>query len=79
MNTTKEYDFVLRFRLPKDMTKPEQLLSLLQEKCSDATIGIGKKGFISLDFTRSAQSFEQAVLSATQDVRKTIIGAVLVD
>ena len=75
-----EYDFVLRFSLPEPSQDPQQFLSSLEQQgCSDATVGLGKLGFIALDFTRSAPSFEKATSKATSDVLRAIPSATLVD
>jgi predicted DNA-binding transcriptional regulator AlpA len=76
----KEYEFALRFRLPDPETDPESLLGvLLAAGCDDATVGIGKKGRIALDFTRSAASARDAMESAIRDVQHAIPGTTLIE
>jgi hypothetical protein len=75
-----EYEFALRFRLPDSETDPESLLGVfLAAGCDDATVGIGKKGRIALDFTRSAASARDAMESAIRDVQHAIPGATLIE
>src|SRR6185437_4879077 len=77
--TMADYTFVLTFSLPDQEADPEAYLDALYEAgCDDASVGIGRLGMIGLDFTRQAQSAEQAVRSATEAVRKAIPGAELV-
>lgn len=75
-----EYSFRLKFQLRTPDEEPDQHLSRLNEEgCNDATVGIGKKGFIGLIFTREAESAQTAVLSAVADARRAIPGAVLIE
>jgi len=77
--TMADYTFVLTFSLPDQEADPEAYLDALYEAgCDDASVGIGRLGMIGLDFTRQAQSAEQAVRSAIEAVRKAIPGAELV-
>jgi len=74
------WDFVLTFRLPEGGEEPSAWLdALFAAACDDATIGIGKRGFIALDFTRGGGSAEQAVHSAIAAVDGAIPGAVLTE
>ena len=76
----RDYDFTLTFRLPQPDADPEQCLqALLEAGCDDATIGIGQRGRIALDFTRRAGSALAAIASALQAVRQAIPGAELVE
>lgn len=68
-----DYDFTLKFALPGNEMDPEQFVQKLYEGgCDDALIGIGKKGRIALNFTRTAKSSQEAVLSALRDVKDSI-------
>ena len=51
----------------------------MKEGCDDALIGIGKPGRIALDFTREANSAEEAVLSALDDVKRAIPDATFIE
>ena len=46
--------------------------------CDDATIGIGLRGRIALDFAREADTAREAIVSAAHAVRQAIPGAQLV-
>jgi len=75
-----EYDFTLRFALPRrDSNAARYLGRLKAEGCDDATLGIGRKGYIALNFSRKASTPEEAVLSALASVFKAIPGARLVE
>lgn len=75
-----EYEFVLRFQLPESEAQAEQYLDVLYEAgCDDATIGVGLPGYIGLDFCREADSAEQAVISAVNDVKRAIPDAKLTE
>ncbi len=73
------YQFMLNFALPSNVSDPSDCLDALYEAgCDDAVIGVGRHGMIGLDFDRDADSAEAALRSAIQDVGKAIPGAVLV-
>lgn len=75
-----DYEFTLKFRLPDADTDPAQFLEALAEAgCDDATVGIGQRGRIALDFTREARSAPEALASAMRMVRRAIPGAELVE
>jgi hypothetical protein len=76
----REYDFILKFRLPETDADPEGFVDALAEAgCDDATIGIGQRGRIALNFTREARSALDAVHSAVRDVQRAIPGVQLVE
>ena len=76
----KEYDFILKFSLPDANKDPSDFIDALAEAgCDDATIGIGKKGRIALDFCRESNSAEEALKTAIEDVKSAIPGAVLIE
>jgi hypothetical protein len=69
----REYEFTLKFKLPDSNTDSEIYIDRLYESgCNDALIGIGKKGYLALDFIRESSSAYEAIFSAIQDVRKVI-------
>jgi len=75
-----EYEFTLKFRLPDANADPEQFIAALAEAgCDDATIGIGQRGRIALDFSREAKSALAAISSAMRAVRRAIPGTELVE
>lgn len=76
----KEYDFTLKFTLRNSDIDPDIYVEKLYESgCDDALIGIGKKGYISLNFTRESTSAVEAISNAVSDVRKVIPQACLIE
>ncbi len=77
MNT---YDFTLTFALSENSSNPENYLDALFEAgCDDALAGTGMPGSISLDFSRTAKSVENAIRQAVRDVQKAIPESELID
>ncbi|MDP1544748.1 MAG: hypothetical protein Q8L87_01910 [Anaerolineales bacterium] len=75
-----EYQFTLKFSIKSPATGIDAITEALgHEGCTDALLGIGQAGFISLDFTREALSAAEAVKSAIADVKRAIPEAQLVD
>ena len=75
-----EYEFTLKFRLPDANAAPEQFIdALVDAGCDDATVGIGQRGRIALDFSRDATNAQEAIVSAVQAVKSAIPGAELVE
>jgi hypothetical protein len=73
-----DYTFTLNFTLPRREDRPDQYLDALYEAgCDDAVVGVGQYGMVGLDFTRAANSAEDAIGSAIENVRTAIPGAVL--
>ena len=76
----EQYDFTLKFALGQQGADPESYIeNLMNEGCDDALIGIGSPGRIALDFTREADSAEQAVMSALSDVKRAIPDATFIE
>jgi hypothetical protein len=76
----QEYEFTLKFKLPDSNTDSEIYIDQLYESgCDDALIGIGKKGYLALDFIRESSSAYEAMSSAIKDVRKVIPQANIVE
>jgi hypothetical protein len=74
-----EYDFELKFQLADQEAAEEYLDALFEAGCDDAVVGVGKQGFIGLDFSREAPTALGAVSSAIRDVRAAIPHARLVE
>jgi len=75
-----DYEFTLKFRLPESGKNPEEYIAALADAgCDDALVGVGRPGRIALDFTRTATSATDAIVSALKDVRKAIPKAELVE
>lgn len=73
------YVFMLNFNLPAGDADPARFVDALFEAgCDDATVGVGCRGMIGLDFTREADSAEKALQSAVRAVQRAIPGAILV-
>ncbi|MDJ0705944.1 MAG: DNA-binding protein [Leptolyngbyaceae cyanobacterium MO_188.B28] len=76
----KEYDFTLKFNLQNSQSDPNYYVETLYEAgCDDALIGVGKRGYISLNFIREASSAYEAISSAIFDVKRAIPEANLVE
>ncbi|MDJ0904003.1 MAG: DNA-binding protein [Xenococcus sp. MO_188.B8] len=75
----KEYDFALMFRLNQSDANPEIYLDpLYQAGCDDALPGIGKPGYLSLDFIRESSSAFEAISSAIDNVKSVLSEAELI-
>jgi len=75
-----DYEFTLKFSLADADGRPDRHIEALAAAgCEDALIGVGQRGRIALDFTRSAKSAMAAISSALRDVRKAIPDAALVE
>jgi hypothetical protein len=75
-----EYDFKLNFKVPAHGPSADELVERLGATgCDDALVGIGKPGRIALDFSREADSAQEAIVSALTDVKKAIPGAKLIE
>jgi predicted DNA-binding transcriptional regulator AlpA len=80
MKKNDVFKFTLIFRLSQDAPKTEQMLDALFEAgCDDALVGLGRTGYIALDFEREAKNAESAVDSAIHNVAAAIPGAILVE
>lgn len=77
MNATqiceREHDFALILSGVYELTT-EVENALFEAGCDDATLSI-QYGFLYMEFSRTARSLKDAILSAIQDVRKAGIGA----
>lgn len=76
----KDYDFTLKFNLQDPQNDPSDYIERLYAGgCDDALIGVGKKGYISLNFIREASSAYEAISSAITDVKTVIPSATLIE
>lgn len=74
------YEFTLAFALPSASADPASFLDALFEAgCDDATVGVGRRGSIALDFSREARSAEKAIRTAVASVQRAIPGAQLLE
>ena len=76
-----EYAFTLKYKLPADVAAPEEelMLRLGDAGCTDALVGMGLPGYVSLEFDREASSAMDAMLSALKEVKMALPHAELVE
>ncbi len=75
-----EYDFTLKFSLRNSQADPDDYVEKLYAGgCDDALIGVGKKGYLSLNFIREASSAHEAISSAITDVKRVLPYAALIE
>ncbi|MBX9934657.1 DNA-binding protein [Methylorubrum populi] len=75
-----EYRFTLKYRLSSEDRDAEALVERLGEAgCTDALVGVGIAGRLALDFTREADSAQDAIRSALADVKEAIPTASLIE
>lgn len=75
-----EYEFTLKFSLPDTGEDADKYIDALAAAgCDDALIGVGQRGRIALDFTRTARSAFEAISTAFRDVRRAIPKSALVE
>ncbi len=74
-----EYDFALIFKLSQPDINAEVFIDQLYVAgCHDALLGVGKKGYLSLDFIRESSSAFEAVNSAISNVKSVLTDAKLI-
>lgn len=74
-----QYQFTLRFKLSASDADHDAIVELLGAAgCTDALVGIGAAGCVSLEFCREAPSATEAIRAATADVNAAVPGARLV-
>ncbi|MYM69560.1 hypothetical protein GTP45_22340 [Pseudoduganella sp. FT55W] len=75
-----EFAFTLRYRLDERDCNYEELAERLAgSNCADALAGVGRSGYLALDFLRKAESAGAALSRAIADVACAIPSAELVD
>lgn len=75
-----EYQFSLTFTLKDPQADPETFVDALFEAgCDDAMPGIGKLGYLALEFIREAPNALESVTSAIADAKKAIPNATLIE
>lgn len=75
-----EYIFTLKYQLSEQDSDPDALVERLGEAgCDDALVGVGQAGRLALEFSREADSAEEAVHLALADVKKAIPSARLIE
>lgn len=73
-----EYEFQLDFKLGADEDANNYLDTLYEAGCDDAVLGVGKKGYIRLEFTRDSLNAVDALTSAIKNVYEAIPSAILI-
>lgn len=75
-----EYEFELRFKLPKETGETSEVIERLGESgCDDALVGVGQPGRAALRFIREAGSAREAMVSALRNVKSAIPTAELIE
>lgn len=72
----REFDFALVLAGVPDLTDPV-MNALFDAGCDDATFSL-RYGLVFAEFSRSAKSFEDAVLGAIHDIRAADVGAEII-
>ncbi len=75
-----EYNFTLKYQLGESDRDIDSVVERLGEAgCDDALVGLGQPGRLALEFTREADSAEDAMFSALADVRSAAPSAKLIE
>jgi hypothetical protein len=75
-----EFSFKLNYQLSSDDANPDEVVERLGHAgCTDALVGIGKPGRLTIEFTRAAPNRDAAVASAQYDVKCAIPTATLIE
>ncbi len=75
-----EYVFTLKYQLSDYDCDVDELVERLGAAgCDDALVGLGQPGRIALEFTREAESAEEALVSALANVKTAIPSAKLIE
>jgi len=74
------YEFKLVYKLPSSQANIDHVMQRLgAAHCTDALVGLGWMGHISLEFMREAGSARKALQSAMSDVKRALPEAVLIE
>lgn len=75
----KEYDLTLIFKVDQlNINSQDYRDRLYEAGCDDAILGIGKSGYLSLNFIRESNSAFKAIKTACEDVRSVLVEAELI-
>lgn len=75
-----EFEFKLTYKLPDNEFDEDQVMARLSaEDCTDALVGLGLPGQLSLEFVREASTAEEASMSAITDVKRALPNATLIE
>ncbi|MGK7898382.1 MAG: DNA-binding protein, partial [Xenococcus sp. (in: cyanobacteria)] len=72
-----KYDFALIFKLADEIDSEIYLDAIYEAGCNDASVCMGKIGWMELDFIRCSHSASEAIESAIADVNRAVPNAVL--
>jgi hypothetical protein len=75
----KDYTFVLKYRLPPGIAGEVAVEALGASGCTDALVGIGIAGRLTLEFDRAAKNARSAITSANDDVGHALPQAELIE
>lgn len=73
------YNFELTLKLNQGETGDIYLDALYDAGCDDALVGVGRKGYIGIEFSRDAESAYAAITSALRNMRQAIPHARLIE
>lgn len=74
-----EFEFTLRFQLSEAVTDDEALERLGAAGCTDALVGTGVAGKLSLMYCREAENAQQAIRDALAEVTQALPDAELIE
>lgn len=75
-----EFVFTLKYQLSDhDWNQDELVESLGAAGCDDALVGVGQPGRLALEFSREADSAEEAIRTALADVKNAVPSARLIE
>ena len=75
-----QYEFKLSFKIAASEGDHDQIMMKLADAdCTDALVGLGVGGHVSLEFIREANSALEAMLQAIEDVRQALPSAQLIE
>jgi len=76
----KEYNFTLKYRLAADDADHDAIVERLGEAgCTDVLVGVGIAGRLALQFDREADSAQDAIREALEDIKSAVPTAMLVE
>lgn len=73
------YNFELTFKLNQGETGEDYIDALYGAGCDDALVGVGRQGYLGIEFSRNAKSAYDAITNALRDVRQAIPHARLIE
>ena len=75
-----ECTFTLTYQLQSGDNDMDAIMDRLAESgCDDALVGVGQPGRLALEFVREAHSAHDAIEGATEDVRRAVPNARLIE